>query len=102
MPGVAAPAIAPAPSRPNWQRTLRRIGGAVAWHAVMIVACAFVLIPIVMVVLGSFKTVNEFFASPYSLPESFGLHNYEKAFAEANLPVAVRNSIISTALGVLV
>ena len=49
-------------------RTLRRIGGAVVWHGVMIVACAFVSIPIVMVVLGSFKTVNEFFASPYGLP----------------------------------
>src|SRR5215213_4771501 len=66
----------------------------------MLVACAFVLVPIVMVVLGSFKTVNEFFASPYGLPESFGLHNYQKAFTEANLPVALRNSIVSTGLGV--
>jgi raffinose/stachyose/melibiose transport system permease protein len=103
MSGVAAPAVAVPPQpRSNWQRTLRRIGGAVAWHAVMIVACAFVLIPIVMVVLGSFKTVNEFFASPYSLPESFGLHNYQKAFEEANLPVALRNSIVSTGLGVAI
>src|SRR3954447_17887190 len=101
MSGVAAPAmIVPAQARPSWQRMLRRIGGAVAWHAVMIVACAFVLIPIVMVVLGSFKSVNEFFASPYSLPKSFGLQNYQKAFEEANLPVALRNSIASTGLGV--
>src|SRR3954451_8675176 len=101
MSGVAVPAIAtPTQARPSWQRMLRRIGGAVAWHAVMILACAFVLIPIVMVVLGSFKTVNEFFASPYGLPESFGLHNYQKAFTEANLPVALRNSIVSTGLGV--
>jgi raffinose/stachyose/melibiose transport system permease protein len=80
----------------------RRLAGAAAWHAVMLLACAFVLIPIVMVILGSFKTVNEFFASPYSLPESFGLHNYEKAFAEGNLPAALRNSIVATGLGVLV
>lgn len=103
MPGAASPPIAAPPvatPRPGWQRAARRIGGEVAWHGVMLVACAFVLIPIVMVVLGSFKTVNEFFASPYSLPESFGLHNYEKAFEEANLPVALRNSLIATAVGV--
>ena len=57
-------------------RTVRRISGAAVWHGVMIVACAFVLVPIVMVVLGSFKSVSEFFASPYGLPESFGLHKY--------------------------
>src|SRR5215207_7382193 len=89
-------------ARPGWPRTLRRVAGAAAWHGAMIVACAFVLIPIVMVVLGSFKTVNEFFASPYGLPESFGLHNYQKAFAEANLPVALRNSIVSSGLGVAI
>ena len=77
----------------------RRRGGLAR---VMIVVCAFVLIPIVMVVLGSFKTVNEFFATPYGLPESFGLHNYRKAWTEANLQVALRNSIVSTALGVAI
>jgi raffinose/stachyose/melibiose transport system permease protein len=81
---------------------MRRVAGAAAWHGTMILACAFVLVPIVMVVLGSFKTVNEFFASPYGLPESFGLHNYQKAFTEANLPVALRNSIVSTGLGVAI
>ncbi|MGH2616141.1 MAG: hypothetical protein ACRDJC_12935, partial [Thermomicrobiales bacterium] len=101
MPGSIS-TLPPSASRlPPHQRTLRRIASGALWHATLIVACAFVLVPIVMVVLGSFKTVNEFFASPYSLPESFGLHNYEKAFAEANLPVALRNSILSTGLGVL-
>src|SRR5215213_7814847 len=90
----------PTSVRPASFKTLRRVGGAAVWHGTMIVACAFVLVPIVMVVLGSFKTVNEFFASPYGLPESFGLHNYQKAFTEANLPVALRNSIVSTGLGV--
>src|SRR5918996_5814641 len=92
----------PTSGRPGWFRTLRRFASAAVWHGVLITACAFVLIPIVMVGLGSFKTVNEFFASPYGLPESFGLHNYEKAFAEANLPVALRNSIVSTGLGVAI
>src|SRR5215210_3612690 len=92
----------PTSVRRGWVRALRRITGIVVWHGVLILACAFVLIPIVMVVLGSFKSVNEFFASPYGLPESFGLHNYQKAFTEANLPVALRNSIVSTGLGVAI
>ena len=97
-----ADSIIPTSDRPTRLKSLRRVGGAALWHGTMIVACAFVLIPIVMVVLGSFKTVNEFFASPYGLPESFGLHNYQKAFTEANLPVALRNSIVSTGLGVAI
>jgi ABC-type glycerol-3-phosphate transport system permease component len=103
MPGAVSPAIVSSSNpRRVWFRTLRRITGVVAWHGVLIMACAFVLVPIVMVVLGSFKTVNEFFASPYGLPESFGLHNYQKAFTEANLPAALRNSIVSTGLGVAI
>ncbi len=103
MPGAVAPAIANASSQRRVRvKTLRRIAGVAVWHGVLIMACAFVLVPIVMVVLGSFKTVNEFFASPYGLPESFGLHNYQKAFAEANLPIALRNSIVSTGLGVAI
>ncbi|MBW3631726.1 MAG: carbohydrate ABC transporter permease [Chloroflexi bacterium] len=102
MPGAPSPTTSIPSSAIRLSTSVRRIAGAAVWHGVMLVACAFVLIPIVMVVLGSFKSVNEFFASPYGLPESFGLHNYEKAFAEANLPVALRNSIISTGLGVAI
>src|SRR5918998_4581837 len=87
-PRSASSALGPRPSALRWRQLL----GTAAWHAVMLLVCAFVLIPIVLVVLGSFKSVNEFFASPYGLPESFGLHNYQKAFMEANLPVALRNS----------
>jgi hypothetical protein len=49
-----------------------------------------------MVVLGSFKSVNEFFASPYGLPSRLVCTTMRKRFAEANLPVALRNSIVST------
>jgi len=66
----------------------------------MLIACAFVLAPIVMVVLGSFKTVNEFFARPYGLPESLDFQNYVKAWSEAKIQVALRNSLIVTTLGV--
>jgi ABC-type glycerol-3-phosphate transport system permease component len=76
MAGVGSPAVPNlSGARPCWYPSFRRVAGAMVWHGTMILACAFVLVPIVMVVLGSFKTVNEFFASPYGLPQSFGLHN---------------------------
>jgi raffinose/stachyose/melibiose transport system permease protein len=84
------------------QRRLRKLVGAALWHGVMLVVCAIVLIPIVMVILGSFKTVPEFFRQPYGLPESWGLVNYRKAWDEANIQTTLRNSVITTVLGVLI
>lgn len=66
----------------------------------MLIVCAFVLIPIVMVVLGSFKTVDQFFDRPYGLPESFDFFNYRKAWDEANIQSSLRNSVIATVCGV--
>lgn len=99
---VARPRAVPfaPPTRPPWRRTAGRVLGGVLWHAVMLLVCAVVLVPIAMVVLGSFKSVNEFFAAPYGLPESFGLENYRRAWEEANLSVALRNSFVATGLGV--
>lgn len=82
------------------RRHLGKIARETAWHAVMLVVCAIVLIPIVMVVLGSFKTVPEFFDTPYGMPEAFDPFNYIKAWEEANLQRATWNSIVSTVLGV--
>ena len=87
--------------RPRWQKRAAKLAGGIAWHAVMLVVCAFVLVPIVMVVLGSFKSVNEFFDKPYGLPQSFDFFNYRKAWAEADLQRATWNSLLSTVLGVI-
>ncbi|HEY8447913.1 MAG TPA: carbohydrate ABC transporter permease [Thermomicrobiales bacterium] len=78
----------------------RRLLGGIVWHGVMLIVCAFVLIPIVMVVLGSFKTVDQFFDRPYGLPESFDFFNYRKAWDEANIQSSLRNSVIATVCGV--
>jgi raffinose/stachyose/melibiose transport system permease protein len=83
-------------SRRNWAK----VGQGIAWHAVMLVVCAVVLVPIVLVVLGSFKTVPEFFDTPYGLPVAFDPFNYVKAWDEANLQRATLNSLIATVLGV--
>jgi raffinose/stachyose/melibiose transport system permease protein len=99
------PAPFPARSGPTGSlrsKQLRRVLGSVAWHGILVFVCAVVLVPIVMVILGSFKSVNEFFSTPYALPEAFDLANYRKAWDEANLQVALRNSVIVTVVGVAV
>jgi raffinose/stachyose/melibiose transport system permease protein len=79
-----------------------RIGGEVLWHLTMIAICIIIMIPIFLVILGSFKTVPEFFQKPYGWPREFNLDNYRKAWEEANIPITLRNSVIVTVAGVFV
>ncbi len=93
------------PQRSTSARVRKQIGriiGPIAWHGVMLLVCAFVLIPIVLVMLGSFKSVAEFFSNPYGLPESWDFFNYRKAWDEANIQVTMRNTILATVIGVVV
>ncbi len=83
----------------TWRR-IRKPVSTVAWYAVMIAVSLVVLIPIVLVIFGSFKTVPEFFATPYGLPQAFDFFNYQKAWEKADLQHAALNSLISTSLGV--
>lgn len=86
----------------NRRKQLSKIGVEVLWHTAMIAVCLIVMIPIILVVLGSFKSVPEFFRSPYGWPENFKFDNYRKAWDEANIPVTLRNSVIVTVSGVFI
>jgi raffinose/stachyose/melibiose transport system permease protein len=94
----------PGDYRPKSKR--RKLAGKIlsemAWHGVMLLVCAFVLIPILMVVFGSFKSVDEFFSKPYSLPKHWDFFNYRKAWKEANIQRTMLNSVIATTIGVFV
>ena len=88
--------VSPVSGSAKWIRVL----GTLAWHVTMLVVSAIVLIPIIMVFLGSFKTVPEFFSTPYGLPQAFDPFNYVKAWDEANLQRATLKHLISTVLRV--
>jgi raffinose/stachyose/melibiose transport system permease protein len=101
---ATAPEIYATPRQGTLQQLWRRIHKPVstlAWYAVMIAVSLVVLIPIVLVFFGSFKSVPEFFSTPYALPEAFDTFNYEKAWNTADLQHAALNSLIATSLGVL-
>lgn len=72
-----------------------------ARHAVLIAACLASVIPVAFLYLDSFKSVEEFFRDPYGLPRVWRVGNYARAWSEANVALAVRNSVIATVGGVL-
>jgi len=57
-----------------------RLKGALA-HAVLLVFAATALFPLLLVVLNSFKTNAGVTGSPFALPKSFSLSNFETARA---------------------
>ena len=67
----------------------------------LIIVCILVVAPCLFLVLGSFKSVSEFFASPFGLPEHYGFSNYRRAWREASVSTTLRNSVIVTGCSVL-
>jgi raffinose/stachyose/melibiose transport system permease protein len=76
---------------------LERIGR----HVILVVACLLVFVPIIYLLLASFKSVQDFFARPYGLPTTWEWQNYTRAWDEANVSVTLTNSVIVTTGAVL-
>lgn len=93
----AAPKQAPVPEA----AASRRLVTAVR-HAGLVLACAVVLFPVVFLFMGAFKSIEEFFDSPFGLPQSLNFDNFTRAWSEAELGHALLNSIIVTAGAVLI
>ncbi len=83
----------------TWTSTGRRkVTSTDALRVVILVTSALLaLIPIVWLVLGSFKTPAELSKRPPTLlPESWGLSNYTEAMTRFNFPSYLTNSVIVT------
>lgn len=70
-------------------------------HVVLAVTCLLVLVPIVYLLLASFKSVQDFFERPYGLPSKWEWQNYVRAWHEANVSVTLTNSILVTSAAVI-
>jgi raffinose/stachyose/melibiose transport system permease protein len=62
---------------------------------------ALILIPSLIVVLGSFKTDSEVYNKPLSLPDVWSLDNYKRLLSDSDLDVSFRNSVVVTLLSVI-
>lgn len=98
---LIAPAPSPAPASVVERRRPRRAadvfaGGGV--HLVLIVMAIFSIVPILIVLMNSFKTTQGIFGSPFALPdaETFNLQGYINVFTRGNFLLNYQNSLIVT------
>lgn len=70
--------------------------GKISRTAVLFVYGALILIPLLVVFFGSFKTTPQIFANSFSPPTSLNLNNYAQALTSGNLGVAFLNSTLIT------
>lgn len=70
-------------------------------YFVLICICIFILTPIVIVVITSFKDKAEFFGNPiYKLPEALQFENFKTAFFGKNMLNYIKNSLVVTVIKV--
>jgi len=55
-----------------------------------------IVVPLVVVVFGTFKTTPELFSSPFGPPPGLDLTNYSRVLQDADLAGAFRNSVVVT------
>ena len=54
-------------------------------HAVLIIWSVLVILPLIWVLMSSFKTSSEIFASPFALPQNWSFDNYVNAWTTAGI-----------------
>jgi N-acetylglucosamine transport system permease protein len=63
-------------------------------HAVLIIWSLLIIVPLLWVIMSSFKTSSEIFASPFALPEKLRFENYANAWTTAGIGSFFLNSVI--------
>ena len=63
---------------------------------------SLILVPSMIVIMGSFKTDAEVYNKPLSLPDTWNLNNYRRLLSESDLEISFRNSVVVTGLSVLI
>ena len=62
-------------------------------HTALIIWSIIVCAPLLWVLMSSFKTTNQIFASPFSLPTSFNVDNYVSAWTTASIGTYFFNTV---------
>jgi raffinose/stachyose/melibiose transport system permease protein len=81
---------------------MRKRSVSVIKHAFLIVLLGFMMYPIYMVIVNSFKTENELYANVLGLPSTLDLQNYVSAIVDGKLLRAFGVSVVITAVSVVV
>ncbi|WP_415854191.1 carbohydrate ABC transporter permease [Sinomonas sp. G460-2] len=76
------------------------MAGKLSKGAILAVYAVLILVPLLVVLFGTFKTTPELFASPFAPPNRLDLGNYGEVLGGQNLGTAFLNSTIVTACSV--
>ncbi|GAA2719647.1 carbohydrate ABC transporter permease [Cellulomonas aerilata] len=88
------PGTRPARRRPARKRAAGLVGKVTTWLLVAVLVVV-VCYPLLWLLLGSFKTQQEFLNEPFwSLPSSLALGNYVDAWTTGNIALYLRNSLV--------
>lgn len=68
--------------------------------AFIILLFAAFMLPFYLMLLNSFKTTEQFVATPFGWPQQWRFDNYSGAFRNMNFPVGFTNTVIITVLSV--
>ena len=60
-----------------------------------------IILPSLIVVMGSFKTDSEVYNKPLSLPDTWSLDNYRRLLNDSDIDVSFRNSVFVTLASVV-
>ena len=80
--------------------TIGAIGSRTVFHTVMIIISIIFVVPMIWMVMSSFKTKREIFDSPFSLPTNIDFGVWIEAWERGNLGQYVLNSLIVTVVSV--
>ena len=85
----------------NERRSPRAVASSVLFYTVMTAISLVYLIPLVWMVLSSFKSQGQIFDSPWSLPTSFDFSILGEAWRRGGLGTYVLNSVFVTTISVV-
>ncbi|MDL2418377.1 hypothetical protein ACTIGL_17180 [Bacillus shihchuchen] len=71
-------------------------------YVALITLTISIIIPVAWVFLASVKKNSEFYGSPWAMPKSFYFQNFIDAFQKANMGTYMLNSVMVTALALLI
>ncbi|WP_106766924.1 carbohydrate ABC transporter permease [Paenibacillus faecalis] len=84
------------------ENTGRNFASNLLTRIVLLIYSLIVLYPLFWTLMTSFKTTTEFYDNPWSLPSSLSWENYINALDKANLGAYFFNSILVTAIALVV
>ena len=74
--------------------------GKIGIYVVLIILAITIIVPIAWVFMASLKENEQFYCSPWTLPNGLHFENFVQAWQEADMGSYMLNSVIVTALGI--